>query len=869
MSLMAQPSNARPATIGRPCTNCRRVKIKCDFARPTCGPCQKSLKNVTCDIGDAGKSRAKHSPVVLALTCLACRERKIRCGSEQPACGNCVRRNNAYDCSYPSQTGKSRDRNQGPQSMHRSPSGSSRASSLGGIGDKSSDESLSSSFARWKTSAYDLRLPTHRPVPAGRSRPSSLGGFSDGGSEGSSGSSFSLPRGWNRPTYQLPSHQGILEELDLTGQVKKTDIYPFDSGSAADLYGGILTRSQRPVAVKIFRRMHSEPEALEQKSRSLYEEARIWRHLDHPNVLPFLGIALDLGLSPALISPLCVSGSVMKYLQNHRKGPKERLEMAIGVADGLVYLHSEGVVHGNLCTKKILVNSDGTTVICDYGLAKTLCQPTNSTALFSSSIRFSAPECFSLESGISPTRTPSVDIYAFAMVTLEILSGLQPYHHLPTEHAVFMHVLQGERPTRAYLDPSIITVSIWRILTSLWNENPTLRPNMPSAWASLIRIRDEGSTMENDPDAMQVETTSPRNDYDNISSGEETSFEDSSLPDTHARDLNGRVSQDDIYPFAGGGNSNIYRGKLTRSDGRKIRVAIKMIRMSDDGSGEREDIIRRLRREVDVWSRLKHKNVLPFIGVCDDLAPSPVLISPFYKFGHLATYLRKHAAVDRKELVRGVASGLEFLHANNVIHGDLKVQNVLIDKRGVPCICDFGISKILNSKGFTMSSFGTAPYMAPELFFVIDGAIQGQSPNTTKSSDVYSFALLVLEILTSEPPKGRPSKPIVTNKTLAELRPKRADYNTPWLTNATWSILDRCWTFEPQLRPPISQVLGDLKSNFWVGPAVTGGPECSNCHTHWTTCWRSNEDGARLCSACGLYLKLYGHNLPSSVLKVL
>ncbi|KAJ7929685.1 TKL/TKL-ccin protein kinase [Mycena leptocephala] len=327
---------------------------------------------------------------------------------------------------------------------------------------------------------------------------------------------------------------------------------------------------------------------------------------------------------------------------------------------------------------------------------------------------------------------------------------------------------------------------------------------MSNVMSSLIRIRDDEST---DEDSERIED-------DKSSSGGETSFEDPSLSDAHGRDLKGRVTQDDQYPFAGGGNSNIYRGKLSRSDGRKIRVAIKMFRMSDDGSGQMDEILRRLRREVDVWSRLKHPNILPFIGVCDDLAPSPVLISPFYKFGHVGTYLRKHPRINRADLVRGIAAGLEFLHANNIIHGDLKVQNVLVDKQGTPRICDFGISKIINRRGFTMSNVGTAPYMAPELFFVIDGATQEESPSTTKSSDVYSFALLVLEIFTSEPPKGRPSRPIVTSRILAGLRPKREDYDVNTVKNEAWSILDRCWDFEPQLRPSISHVLHDLNATF-------------------------------------------------------
>ncbi|KAJ7253997.1 kinase-like domain-containing protein [Mycena rebaudengoi] len=292
----------------------------------------------------------------------------------------------------------------------------------------------------------------------------------------------------------------------------------------------------------------------------------------------------------------------------------------------------------------------------------------------------------------------------------------------------------------------------------------------------------------------------------------------------HSRDLSGRVKQDDKYPFAGGGNSNIYRGKLTRSNGSKIRVAIKMIRMSDDGSGQHEEMLRRLNREVDIWSRLKHRNILSFIGICENLAPLPVLISPFYKFGHVGKYLTKHPGVNREKLVLGVASGLQFLHENGVVHGDLKVQNVLVDKHGIPCICDFGISKVVNCRGFTTSNVGTAPYMAPELFCVVDGpgmnSRVSSTPGTTPCSDVYSFALLVLEILTAAPPKGRPSRPIVTARIFADLWPKRTDYDKREVPQRAWSVLDRCWSFEPLLRPSISEVLRDLTDCFVPTPLL-------------------------------------------------
>ncbi|KAJ7666113.1 kinase-like domain-containing protein [Mycena polygramma] len=360
---------------------------------------------------------------------------------------------------------------------------------------------------------------------------------------------------------------------------------------------------------------------------------------------------------------------------------------------------------------------------------------------------------------------------------------------------------------------------------------------------ALRRMQDSGDKNDSVESNVQLSTECLKG-AEKSSSGSEASNSrgDLAFPEIEGRDLKGRITQDDQYPFAGGGNSNIYRGKLIRSNGRKIRVAIKMIRMSDDGSGNLEEVLRRLRREVDVWTRLKHQNVLPFIGVCDDLAPWPVLISPFYKLGHVQTYLKKHPSTSRQNLVQGVASGLQYLHAHDIVHGDLKVQNVLVDKRGVPCICDFGISKIINDQGFTTASVGTAPYMAPELFFVVDGATQEDaSPSTTKSSDVYSFALLVLEILTSGPPKGRPARPIITAKILADLRPKQGDYDAEKVTPETWTVLDRCWAFEPQLRPVISEVLRELKSIFQSNPVDANGLEAESMGSvnrrkkHWAS----------------------------------
>ncbi|KAJ7797144.1 kinase-like domain-containing protein [Mycena olivaceomarginata] len=183
--------------------------------------------------------------------------------------------------------------------------------------------------------------------------------------------------------------------------------------------------------------------------------------------------------------------------------------------------------------------------------------------------------------------------------------------------------------------------------------------------------------------------------------------------------------KDTQFPFTSGGNSNIYRGQLLRSDTPPIHVAMKMIRASD---GDVEQVDRGVRREVEIWMTLNHRNILPLLGVCVDIAPRPMLISIFCHFGHVGNYLQTHPLANRHELLHGVASGLHYLHENNVVHGDLKQQNVLVDPNAVPRICDFGLSRMSTETDFTTLGVGTVPYLAPELFVVLDAETADLSP---------------------------------------------------------------------------------------------------------------------------------------------
>ncbi|KAJ6588965.1 hypothetical protein B0H19DRAFT_226431 [Mycena capillaripes] len=87
---------------------------------------------------------------------------------------------------------------------------------------------------------------------------------------GSPSSPHTSPGEWDFPSYNLSSHQLLLEDLDLTGTVDKLDKYPFESGGVADIHRGTVKSSTLQVAVKIFRRMHSDQETLERTCRVHY-----------------------------------------------------------------------------------------------------------------------------------------------------------------------------------------------------------------------------------------------------------------------------------------------------------------------------------------------------------------------------------------------------------------------------------------------------------------------------------------------------------------------------------------------------------------------------------------------------------------------
>ncbi|KAJ6486675.1 kinase-like domain-containing protein, partial [Mycena sanguinolenta] len=209
------------------------------------------------------------------------------------------------------------------------------------------------------------------------------------------------------------------------------------------------------------------------------KEALVWQGLRHRFILSLLGIDhLTFAPSFCMVSPWMKHGTVLKYLRAHGRGDVNRLLLEI--AQGLNYLHSTNVVHGDLRGNNILVSDDGNACLSDFGLATTIAEADSTVGFTSSSnragsVRWFAPELIDpVKFGCKKfIRTKASDVYAYACVCLELYTGDPPFSYVQDVAAMF-RVIGGERPEQ----PPSISAAVWQVVTSAWGEDFRARPTI-------------------------------------------------------------------------------------------------------------------------------------------------------------------------------------------------------------------------------------------------------------------------------------------------------------------------------------------------------------------------------------------------------
>ncbi|KIJ12135.1 hypothetical protein PAXINDRAFT_83330, partial [Paxillus involutus ATCC 200175] len=208
----------------------------------------------------------------------------------------------------------------------------------------------------------------------------------------------------------------------------------------------------------------------------------------------------------------------------------------------------------------------------------------------------------------------------------------------------------------------------------------------------------------------------------------------------------------------------------------------------------------KFRRELKTWANLDHVNILPLFGTTMNFGRFPAMVCPWLENGSLTSYLeRRHDTlnpVERVSLISDAAAGLQYLHSQSIVHGDLSGSNVLVDGNGRACISDFGLSTLLTKIGgstYAASSHagGTLRWTAPEL---LDLQVPDDGENLVPRplSDVYSFGRIMLQVLTGKVPYHYYiSEGKVLSAILQGIIPMRPD--PPVVTDSQWSFMQRCW----------------------------------------------------------------------------
>jgi hypothetical protein len=159
---------------------------------------------------------------------------------------------------------------------------------------------------------------------------------------------------------------------------------------------------------------------------------------------------------------------------------------------------------------------------------------------------------------------------------------------------------------------------------------------------------------------------------------------------------------------------------------------------------EKEDPVIGLMQEVVLMSQLRHDNIVPYVG-CSLVGFHMMIVMEYVSGGSLYEVLKEFGTIQPSSLkryCRDILHGLVYLHERDVVHRDVKPQNVLVMIDGTCKLTDFGASAKLLELQEGGALVGTPLYMSPEQ---CEGAVQ-------KPSDVWSFGVMVAELATGTPP---------------------------------------------------------------------------------------------------------------------
>jgi serine/threonine-protein kinase len=260
-----------------------------------------------------------------------------------------------------------------------------------------------------------------------------------------------------------------------------------------------------------------------------------------------------------------------------------------------------------------------------------------------------------------------------------------------------------------------------------------------------------------------------------------------------------------------GGMSTVY---LARDETLDRPVAVKVMHRE---MSEQADQLERFRQEARAVAKLSHHNVVSVIDAGED-GGYPYIVFEYVKGETLKQRISRIGALNSQEALAyavEVGRGLAVAHSRQMVHRDIKPQNILIDEEGCAKLTDFGISRQLEQNGMTATGrvLGTTDYVAPE---------QALGHGADQRSDIYSLGVVLYEMLIGQVPFHADSQVGVAMKHVNEELPD-VQRRRPELSAAVALVVERATAKNPAERyQEIGEMIDDLSTALEVEAARAG-----------------------------------------------
>ena len=225
--------------------------------------------------------------------------------------------------------------------------------------------------------------------------------------------------------------------------------------------------------------------------------------------------------------------------------------------------------------------------------------------------------------------------------------------------------------------------------------------------------------------------------------------------------------------------------------------------------GQDESLLKDFESEINILSHLNYPLLLSLYGIT--LKPYSI-ITEFIQNKSVHYYINlsfKGHEQDEWNLTNkmisiiGIAFGMRYLHSKKIAHRDLKPENILLDSNFYPKICDFGLSKTMNSSKKLKSKAGTPAFCAPEVL-----SIKDDQQYDGEKADVYSYGMTIYSILYDEIPfSNYPNEYMIIKEVVDDKKRPNLDERFSKSMN---NLISRCWDDDPKNRPTFNIIINEL-----------------------------------------------------------